>query len=77
MDEFADLEEPEEQRHGDIAYKIYNKTGSETIVMCHGCGGHMKTFSIPSSCLAGKLMSRYRVITFDWYGHGNWAKSGV
>ena len=56
--------------HGDAtAVHIYNITAPETVVMLHGCGGYKQDWQ--TGKISPRLATRYRVVMFDWYGHGD------
>eukprot|EP00977_Amphora_coffeiformis_P027618 scaffold34625_cov172-Amphora_coffeaeformis.AAC.3 len=40
----------------------------ETVLMLHGCGGKKEEWQ--QGKLAPRLATRYRIVIFDWYGHG-------
>lgn len=62
------LEKTVKTAHGDTAVHVYNSEGSETVIMTAGCGGRKEQFQ--EGRMAQRLASRYCVVTFDWYGHG-------
>ena len=64
--------------HGNTAVHIFNSEAADTttttttssVLMVHGAGGRKEQFA--ESRLAQSVASTpYRVITFDWYGHGS------
>ena len=55
---------------GNTAVHIFNSEANDTVLIVHGAGGRKEQFeeSRIAQCLAS---TPYRVITFDWYGHGS------
>ena len=61
-------------RRGVASVDIYGENyRGQDIIMLHGCGGSKITFSSADSGLAPFLSqaTKSRVITVDWYGHGD------
>mmetsp|Transcript_14470 Transcript_14470/g.21328 ORF Transcript_14470/g.21328 Transcript_14470/m.21328 type:complete len:381 (+) Transcript_14470:43-1185(+) len=54
---------------------VYNAKVKETVVIFHGFGGRKEEFHEGRMCQ--RLANKYRVITFDWYGHGKSSKTEV
>jgi pimeloyl-ACP methyl ester carboxylesterase len=56
-------------RHGNTAVHVFNAEAADTVFLMHGAGGRKEQFAEGrvAQCLAS---APYRVVTFDWYGHG-------
>ena len=55
--------------HGHTAVNIYSPSnGGITVLLLHGCGGKKEHWS--EGQMAQMLAQRFRVVAFDWYGHG-------
>mmetsp|Transcript_12392 Transcript_12392/g.19061 ORF Transcript_12392/g.19061 Transcript_12392/m.19061 type:complete len:420 (-) Transcript_12392:51-1310(-) len=58
----------------DTDVHVYNDISDcETVVIFHGFGGRKEEFQEGRMCQ--RLATQYRVIAFDWYGHGKSSKS--